>query len=64
MPYHRRISEAEINYLKELMHHIEALLDSASDDVLEATADTSLEFGITTTFRIEVRCDGNQVMKP
>lgn len=64
MAYYVAISETQVDYLKALMRHIEGLLDNRREDVLEATADTSLEFGITTTFRIEVRCDGNQVMKP
>lgn len=64
MAYYAAISDTQADYLKALMRHIQGLLDNQREDVLEVTADTSLEFGITTTFRIEVRYDGNQVMKP
>lgn len=65
MPLHRKISDAEANYLKELMAHIAGLLDNQREDVLTTTADTHLEMsGANTRFVIEVECLGNQVMKP
>lgn len=64
MPHYRKISDAEANYLKELMAHITNLLDNQRDDVLTTQADTHLQCGATTRFVIEVECIGNQVMKP
>lgn len=64
MPHLRRIDDAQAAYLKALMQHITNILDNDREAVLSATADTSLDFGGTTSFLIEVECIGNQVMKP
>lgn len=64
MPHIRRVDDEQAAYLKALMQHIANILDNDREAVLSTDAVTELNFGITTTFRIEVRCDGNQVMKP
>ena len=63
MPHIPRIDDEQAAYLKALMRHIANILDNDREAVLSTDAVTELNFGTTTTFRIEVECIGNQVMK-